>query len=87
MKVTFNPDRILDAILETFIEYDNWLTFRQLANRLTGDPSDEQLIAGIVDRHSRVFVVADGCRCKLRTGFIEDAAEIGSRQRLSRHLL
>ncbi len=80
MQATFNPDRILDAILETFVEYDDWLTFRQLANRLTGDPSNEQVIAGIVGRHSRVLVVTAGCRCKLRTGFIEDAAEIASRQ-------
>ena len=87
MQVTFNPDRILDAILETFIEYDTWLTFRQLANRLTGDPSNEQLIAGIVDRHGGVLVVTDGCRCKLRTGFIEDAAGIASPQQLSKHLL
>ena len=87
MQATFNPDLILDAILETLVGYDNWLTFRELANRLTGDPSNEQLIAGIVDRHSRVLVVTDGCRCKLRTGFIEDAAAIASRQQLSRHLL
>jgi len=87
MQATFNPDRILDAILETFVEYDNWLTLRQLANRPTGDPSNEQLIAGIVDRHSRVLVITDGCRCKLRTGFIEDAAAIASRQQLSKHPL
>ena len=74
MRVTFDPDRILDAILEIFIEYDNWLTFRQLATRLTGDPSNEQLIAGIVHRHNRVFVVTDGCSCKLRTDLLEDAA-------------
>ena len=74
MRVTFDPDRILDAILEIFIEYDNWLTFRQLATRLTGDPSNGQLIAGIVHGHNRVFVVTDGCRCKLRTDFLEDAA-------------
>lgn len=80
MPLTFNPDRILDAMLETFIEYDNWLTFRQLANRLTGDSSNEELIAGIVDRHGRVLVVSDGCRCKLRTGFIEDAAGMASPQ-------
>ena len=71
--MTFNPDRILDQMLETFVEYNNWLTFRQLAYRFTGDPSNEQLIAEIVDRHSRVFMVTDGCRCKLRTDFIEDA--------------
>jgi hypothetical protein len=71
--VTFNPDRILDQMLETFVEYNNWLTFRQLACRLTGDPSNEQLIAGIVHRHNKVFVVTDGCRCKLRTDFAEDA--------------
>ena len=87
MQKTFNPDRILDAILETFVEYDNWLTFRQLAHRLTGDTSNEQLIAGIVDRHSGVLMVTDGCRCKLRTEFIEDAAGISSRQQLSKHLL
>ena len=74
MRVTFNPDRILDAILEIFVEYDNWLTFRQLATRLTGDPSNEQLIAGIVHRHNRVLVVTDGRRCKLRTDLVEDAA-------------
>ena len=86
MPAAFNPDRMLDAILEAFVEYDNWLTFRQLANRLTGDPSNEQLIAGIVDRHSRVLVVTDGCRCKLRTGFIEDPAA-SPRQQLCKHLL
>jgi hypothetical protein len=32
-------------------------------------------------------VVTDGCRCKLRTGFIEDAAAIASRQQSSKHLL
>ena len=74
MRVTFDPDRILDAILEIFVEYDNWLTFRQLATRLTGDPSNEQLIAVIVHRHNRVFAVTDGCRCKLRTDLLEDAA-------------
>ena len=74
MRVTFDPDCILDAILEIFVEYDNWLTFRQLATRLTGDPSNEQLIAGIVHRHNRVLVVTDGCRCKLRTDLVEDAA-------------
>ena len=87
MPVTSNLDRTLDLILEIFVEYDNWLTFRQLATRLTGDPSNEQLIAGIVDRHSGVLVVTDGCRCKLRTGFIEDPAGIACRQQISKHLL
>jgi hypothetical protein len=68
----FDPDRILDQMLETFVEHNNWLTFRQLAYRLTGDPSNHQLIAGIVHRHGRVLMVTDGCRCKLRTDFIED---------------
>jgi hypothetical protein len=77
--VTLNPDRILDQMLETFIEYNSWLTFRQLAYRLTGDPSNEQLIAGIVHRHSGVFMLTDGCRCQLRTEFIEDAARIAPR--------
>ncbi|HXJ90679.1 MAG TPA: hypothetical protein VMS18_27970 [Candidatus Binatia bacterium] len=77
MQATFNPDRILDAILETFVEYDNWLTFRQLANRLTGDASNQHVIAEVVYRHSRVFVVTDG-RCKLRTELIEDVAHIAS---------
>ena len=72
----FDPDRILDQILEIFVDYDNWLTFRQLACRLTGDPSNEHVIAEVVHRHSRVFVVNDGCRCKLRTELIEDAAQI-----------
>jgi hypothetical protein len=72
----FDPDRILDQILETFIEYDNWLTFRQLAYRVTGDPLNQHVIAEVVNRHSRVFVVNDGCRCKLRTELIEDAVQI-----------
>jgi len=71
--VTFNPDRILDQMLETFVEYNNWLTFRQLAYRLTGDPSNEQIIAEIVHQHGRIFMVTDGCRCKLRSDSIEDA--------------
>jgi hypothetical protein len=70
--VAFDPDAILDQILEVFVEYDNWLTFRQLASRLTGDPSNEHTIAEVVYRHSKIFVVNDGCRCKLRTEFIED---------------
>jgi hypothetical protein len=70
------PHRILDQILEIFVEYDTWLTFRQLAYRVTGDPSNKQLIAEVVHRHSRVFVVNDGCRCKLRTELIEDAEKI-----------
>ena len=37
----FEPDRILDQILEIFVEYDTWLTFRQLAYRVTGDPSNK----------------------------------------------
>lgn len=72
----FDPDRVLDQILETFVEYDNWLTFRQLAYRVTGDPSNQHIIAKLVHRHSRVFVVNDGCRCKLRTELIEDAVHI-----------
>ena len=85
MQAVFNPDRILDLILETLVEYDNWLTFRQLANRLTGDHPNDELIAGIGHRHSGVLVITDGCRCKLRTGLIEDAA-IASRQQSSNHL-
>ena len=86
--MTFNPDRILDQILETFVEYDNWLTFRQLAYRVTGDPSNEQLMAGIVHGHGGVFLVTDGCRCKLRTEFIEAAAGIAPPlQELSKPLL
>ena len=72
----FDPDRILDQILETFVEYDNWLTFRQLAYRVTGDPSNQHIIAEVVHRHSRVFVVNDGCWCKLRAELIEDALQI-----------
>lgn len=72
MQATLNPDRILDEMLETFVEHNNWLTFRELACRLTGDSSNEQLIGEIVHRHSRVFMVTDGSRCKLRTDFIED---------------
>ena len=72
----FDPDRILDQILEIFVEYDTWLTFRQLAYRLTGDPSNENVIAEVVRRHGRVLVVNDGFRCRLRTELIEDAAQI-----------
>ena len=70
-----DADHILDQLLEVFIEYDNWLTFRQLAYRVTGDPSNQHEIAAVVYRHSRVFVVTDG-RCKLRTELIEDVAQI-----------
>jgi hypothetical protein len=73
--VTIDPDRLLDQILEVFIEYNNWLTFRQLASRLTGDQSNEDLIAGVVRRHSRVLIVNDGCRCKLRAVEDGDAVE------------
>jgi hypothetical protein len=72
----FDPDHILDQILEIFVEYDTWLTFRQLAYRVTGDPSNQHLIAEVVHQHSRVFIVNDGCRCKLRTELIEDAEQI-----------
>jgi len=72
----FDPDRMLDQILEIFVEYDNWLTFRQLAYRVTGDPSNQHVIAEVVHRHSQVFVVTDGCRCKLRTELIDDALQI-----------
>jgi hypothetical protein len=51
--VDFDPDRILDQLLEIFVaEHNNWLTFRKLAYRTTGDPSQEYLIAGVVDRHA-----------------------------------
>lgn len=69
-----DPDLILDQILEVFVDYNNWLTFRQLAHRLTGDPSNDSLIAEIVHQHARVFIVNDGCRCKLRTA--EDGSPI-----------
>lgn len=72
--MTIDPDNILDQILEVFVDYNNWLTFRQLADRLTGDSSNEFLIAQVVHQHGRVFIVNDGCRCKLRT--IEDSAPI-----------
>jgi len=71
----FDPDRILDQILEIFVEYDNWLTFRQLAYRITGDPSNEHVIAEVVHRHSRVLVVNDGCRCRLRVEFVKDTSQ------------
>jgi hypothetical protein len=64
--VTIDPDSLLDQILEVFVEYNNWLTFRELASRLTGDQSNKDLIAGVVHRHSRVFIVNGGCMCKLR---------------------
>jgi hypothetical protein len=71
-----DPDLILDQILEVFVDYNNWLTFRQLAQRITGDPSNEYLIAEVVQQHGSVFIVSDGCRCKLRS--VEDAAPIAS---------
>jgi hypothetical protein len=75
--VTFDPDRIVDRILEIFVaERNNWLTFRQLASRITGNPSDEPLIAGVVHRHDKVFVVHADCRCKLRAEFIEASAGV-----------
>ena len=74
----FDPDRILDQILEVFVEYDDWLTFRQLAFRVTGDASNEPVIADVVHRHNRVFVVNDVCRCKLRTEMIGGATQIAS---------
>ena len=79
MYVMFHPDRLLDQVLEIFVEYDNWLTFRELAYRVTGDPSDQHVIAEIVRRHNRVFVVNEGSRCKLRTELIEDAVQIAPR--------
>lgn len=72
----FDPDRILDQILEIFVEYDNWLTFRQLADRLTGDPTNEHVIAEVIHRHGGVLVVSDDCRCSLRAELIEDASQI-----------
>lgn len=71
-----DPDLVLDQILEIFVDYNNWVTFRQLADRLTGDPSNESLIAEVVRQHGSVFIVDDGRRCKLRT--LEDAAPIAS---------
>ncbi len=71
-----DPDIILDQILEIFVDYNNWLTFRQLAQRLTGNPSNEHLIAEVVHQHGAVFIVSDGCRCKLRT--VEDVEPIAS---------
>jgi hypothetical protein len=68
--VTIDPDRLLDQILGVFVEYNTWLSFRELASRLTGDRSNEDLIAGVVHRHSRVFIVNDSHWCKLRA--IED---------------
>lgn len=57
----FDPDRIVVQNLDIFIECDNWLTCRQFAYPVTGNPSSEHVI-----RRGRVFVVNDGCRCKLR---------------------
>ena len=68
--VTIDPDRLLDQILEVFVECNTWLSFRELASRLTGDRSNEDLIAGVVHRHRRVFIVNDSHWCKLRA--IED---------------
>ena len=74
--MAIDPDVVLDQILEVFVDYNNWLTFRQLAQRVTGDESDEDLIARVVRRHGTVFIVDEGRRCKLRT--LEDAAPIAS---------
>ena len=71
-----DPDRILDEILEVFVDYNNWLSFRQLSQRVTGDESNEHLIARVVREHGGVFIVSDGCRCKLRT--VEDASPMAS---------
>lgn len=68
--MTIDPDRLLDQILEVFVEYNTWVTFQQLASRLTGDESNADQIARVVRRHGRVFIVNDGHWCKLRT--IED---------------
>lgn len=75
--MTFDPDRILNQLLEIFVaEHNNWLTFRQLAYRIFGHRSQDYLIAGVVNRNNKVFVVHGDCRCKLRSEFVEGAAGI-----------
>jgi very-short-patch-repair endonuclease len=75
--VTFDPDRIVDRLLEVFVgEGNNWLTFRQLAHRITGDSSKEYMIAGVVHQYEKVFVIHNDRSCKLRAEFIEGAAKV-----------
>ncbi len=75
-----DPDRILDQLLEVFVaEHNSWLTFRQLAFRITGDPSQDYLIAGVVEGHKKVFVVHSYCRSELRSDSIEGAAYVAAK--------
>ncbi len=75
--MTFDPDRIVDRILEIFVgEGNNWLTFRQLAHRITGDPSKEYVIAGVVHQYDKVFATHNDRSCKIRAEFIEGAAKV-----------
>ncbi len=40
----FDPDRFVVQNLDILIECDNWLTFRQFAYPVTGNPSNEHVI-------------------------------------------
>ena len=81
--MTLDAGRILDQLLEIFVaERNSWLTFRQLAYRISGDGSQEYLIAGIVNSHDKVFVVHGDCRCKLRSEFIEGSAHTEPSEKL-----
>ena len=75
--MTFDPDRIVDRILEIFVgEGNNWLTFRQLADRITGNPSNDYLIAAVVHRYDKVFAIHNDRSCKIRSEFLEGAAKV-----------
>ena len=70
--MTFDPDRIVDSVLEIFVgEGNNWLTFRQLAHRITGDPSNDYLIAAVVHQYDKVFAIHNDRSCKIRAEFLE----------------
>jgi hypothetical protein len=55
--MTIDIDRILDRILEIFVaERNNWFTYRQLAYRISGDGSQADVIAAVVESRPKVFV-------------------------------
>lgn len=75
--MTIDIDRILDRILEIFVaEGNNWFTYRQLAYRISGDGSQADVIAAVVESRPKVFVVHGGSRCKIRAEILEGAAHI-----------
>jgi len=55
---------------------NNWLSFRQLALRVTGDVQDADLIAAIVESQPNLFCVHGDRRCKIRAEVIEAETDI-----------